>query len=593
MLYSNSQDYTNQIFIGRGGFAKVYKATSRHTKEVVAIKQIDKEEATKNNHLKHIQQELENHLNMEHPHIVKLYHFFEDDVNLYLVMEYCEKGDLSSMLRTKRTSTSRCKSYIRQLVLALMHLQEHGIIHRDLKLANILLTKDDQIVRDFGLSIKVESKNEERRSQLGTANYMAYELVQNKSYGMTADNWSLGCVIYTLLVGETPFGQGLSTKATTDKIKRLDYNIPDDIPSDARDLIKNLLNPNAQERLSLSEVQRHPFISSQHYEPISPSSSTNSTSTNVSCTTARSSIFFTAEELTKSAATAVAMPKITAKCIAPFERSSKKVDININKEGEVFAWINKTSKEYHISSDGELITYISTHKPPRYYNLVNLPSRRKRDYMKIHRLIEVIKANTVKKRINVGNCRCLLMQNGVLPNIELEVDNQSIKLVYERDASIILVKMPTKCIKLKLTDDLSKIHSSRIDSIMDMMNNGVIHQDFELQEEADLIDYHPIPMLIKNLKKSLVEFSTLTGSDRMDMTQSTRNAISKAIDGLDTSASSCDDAPSISSLNGTFSSTELCTPPHSPQSAGTADDAVWSDMMERDGGLHFSKTKRR
>ncbi len=122
-----------------------------------------------------VQAEMQIQLRLKHPSIVELYLYFEDKTHYYLVMEYCERGELYKYLRkTKiRLTEPQTKKFIKQIALGIQHLHQSGIIHRDIKLANLLLTKDFRVkIGDFGLAA-ISGPDDERYTQLGTPNFVA------------------------------------------------------------------------------------------------------------------------------------------------------------------------------------------------------------------------------------------------------------------------------------------------------------------------------------------------------------------------------------------------------------------------------------
>jgi serine/threonine protein kinase len=126
--------------------------------------------------LNRIKNEIFIHLGMKNENIVELYFYFEDSNNFYLVMELCENGELYKLLKkVHKFRECEVKHYFRQILNAILYLQKHEIIHRDLKLSNILLSNNFEIIKltDFGLSLKLDSIHQEQHTQLGTPNYMA------------------------------------------------------------------------------------------------------------------------------------------------------------------------------------------------------------------------------------------------------------------------------------------------------------------------------------------------------------------------------------------------------------------------------------
>ena len=142
------------------------------------------------------------------PHILRVLSYFEDDDKVYLVLELCEKGELNRFLQARGYpfTEAEAKSLIRQIVNGMTYLQKHQILHRDLSLGNMLLTSTMEVkIADFGLATKLAHADEKHFTMCGTPNFISPEIVSQSAHGLEADIFSLGCMIYTLLVGKAPF----------------------------------------------------------------------------------------------------------------------------------------------------------------------------------------------------------------------------------------------------------------------------------------------------------------------------------------------------------------------------------------------------
>eukprot|EP00191_Tetraselmis_sp_GSL018_P018321 CAMPEP_0177581000 /NCGR_PEP_ID=MMETSP0419_2-20121207/1895_1 /TAXON_ID=582737 /ORGANISM="Tetraselmis sp., Strain GSL018" /LENGTH=538 /DNA_ID=CAMNT_0019069975 /DNA_START=684 /DNA_END=2297 /DNA_ORIENTATION=- len=137
-------------------------------------------------------------------------------------------------------------------------------MHRDIKLANILLCEDGGLkIADFGLAAALENADSERTTVCGTPNYLSPEIVLNQPYTYASDLWSLGVALFTMLVGSPPF-QGKQVSETLSKVKQGIYEVPSYLSTEARSLIAGLLQLKPQNRLSISEILQHPFLASGH-----------------------------------------------------------------------------------------------------------------------------------------------------------------------------------------------------------------------------------------------------------------------------------------------------------------------------------------
>lgn len=148
-----------------------------------------------------------------------------------------------------------------QIITGMLYLHSHGILHRDLTLSNILLTRNMNIkIADFGLATQLKMPHEKHYTLCGTPNYISPEIATRSAHGLESDIWSLGCMFYTLLIGRPPFDTD-TVKNTLNKVVLADYEMPAFLSREAQDLIHQLLRRNPADRLSLSSVLDHPFMS--------------------------------------------------------------------------------------------------------------------------------------------------------------------------------------------------------------------------------------------------------------------------------------------------------------------------------------------
>lgn len=138
---------------------------------------------------------------IQHPHIAKLYQYFTDDENIYIVLEYCKNGNLAEYMRqNQRLLESEAIYYFLQTAFALEYLHTNQIIHRDLKLENLLLDSNGNVkLTDFGWSVLIAADT--RQTYCGTIDYMAPEMVAGQQYDFKVDIWSLGVLLYELTQG--------------------------------------------------------------------------------------------------------------------------------------------------------------------------------------------------------------------------------------------------------------------------------------------------------------------------------------------------------------------------------------------------------
>ncbi|KAF6096214.1 polo like kinase 4 [Phyllostomus discolor] len=257
------EDFKVGNLLGKGSFAGVYRAESIHTGLEVAIKMIDKKAMYKAGMVQRVQNEVKIHCQLKHPSILELYNYFEDSNYVYLVLEMCHNGEMNRYLKNRRKpfSENEARHFMHQIITGMLYLHSHGILHRDLTLSNLLLTRNMNIkIADFGLATQLKMPHEKHYTLCGTPNYISPEIATRSAHGLESDIWSLGCMFYTLLIGRPPFDTD-TVKNTLNKVVLADYEMPAFLSREAKDLIHQLLRRNPADRLSLSSVLDHPFMS--------------------------------------------------------------------------------------------------------------------------------------------------------------------------------------------------------------------------------------------------------------------------------------------------------------------------------------------
>lgn len=257
------EDYEILEHLGKGGFAHVYRARCRRTGIFVAIKMIDKAMMAGAGMIGRVRQEVTIHSRLKHPAILELYTFFEDAHYVYLVLELAHNGELAKhfKLGTRGLSEKAAADIFRQVLSGVLYLHTHNIIHRDLSLNNLLLTKDLKVkIADFGLATQLNGPDEKHVTMCGTPNYISPEVASREVHGLPADVWGLGCMLYTLLVGSPPF-HTQHVKTTLNKVINGDFKIPAELSLQAQDLLLKLLCKDPSKRITLKGILEHPFLS--------------------------------------------------------------------------------------------------------------------------------------------------------------------------------------------------------------------------------------------------------------------------------------------------------------------------------------------
>lgn len=251
--------------LGHGGFAKVFRAINRSTSEEVAIKVTSKERLKKPEAMKKHRAEVEIQMSLTHPNVVKAYDFFEDQLFTYLVLELCPGGTLKSLIKKKvRLTEQETIKYVRDILHGLAYIHDNKIIHRDIKLENFLIDKNDHIkIADFGLSAKIKYEGNKKHTVCGTPNYISPELLLDAKKGISyeADIWALGVSTFCMLTGKLPF-QSKKTDETYEKIKKCSYEFPIEphLSLGSRMFIEYLLNLNPILRPTAQQLKNYPWL---------------------------------------------------------------------------------------------------------------------------------------------------------------------------------------------------------------------------------------------------------------------------------------------------------------------------------------------
>ncbi|XP_064815178.1 serine/threonine-protein kinase PLK1-like isoform X1 [Oncorhynchus masou masou] len=260
--------YSRGRFLGKGGFAKCYEITDMETKEVFAGKVVPKSMIVKPHQREKMSSEISIHKSLDNPHIVGFHGFFEDDDFVFVVLEICRRRSLLELHKRRKAVTEpEARYYMMQLVKGCQYLHNNRVIHRDLKLGNIFLSDDmDVKIGDFGLATKIEFDGERKKTLCGTPNYIAPEVLCKKGHSFEVDVWSLGCILYTLLVGKPPF-ETSCLKETYNRIKKNNYTIPWQINPVAASLIKRMLHADPSQRPTVSQLLTDEFFT-EGYIPL-------------------------------------------------------------------------------------------------------------------------------------------------------------------------------------------------------------------------------------------------------------------------------------------------------------------------------------
>ncbi|XP_035233677.1 aurora kinase A-like, partial [Stegodyphus dumicola] len=245
--------------LGKGKFGNVYLARERKSKFVVALKVLFKSQLQSHGVEHQLRREIEIQSHLRHPNILRLYGYFYDESRVYLVLEYAPGGELYKVLQQcKRFDEKTAATYMAKISQALKYCHSKKIIHRDIKPENLLLGANGELkIADFGWSVHAPSSR--RTTMCGTLDYLAPEMLDNKTYDEKVDLWCLGVLCYEFLVGKPPF-EADSVTSTYSLIRRVVLKFPHFVSIGAQDFICRLLRKNPAERMSTDDVLQHPWL---------------------------------------------------------------------------------------------------------------------------------------------------------------------------------------------------------------------------------------------------------------------------------------------------------------------------------------------
>ncbi|XP_012277484.1 serine/threonine-protein kinase plk-2-like [Orussus abietinus] len=257
--------YYKGQFLGKGGFARVYLMTDLASGKQYACKIIPKNRMQKI-HMQKIAREIVIHKELNHPNVVQMHHYFEDNLNAYILLEACTRKSLMHVLKYRgKVTEPEARYYMKQMVTGVAYIHSRKVIHRDLKPGNMFLSENMVVkIGDFGLATRPYD-HPRRVTICGTPNYIAPEVLYKQACSYEADVWALGCILYVLLVGQPPF-ETATLKETYARICDNRYREVDDTVAsrNGQDLVRRLLEPNPKLRPSLEKVKRHPYLTKEY-----------------------------------------------------------------------------------------------------------------------------------------------------------------------------------------------------------------------------------------------------------------------------------------------------------------------------------------
>lgn len=253
------KDYQLGDCLGKGAFGSVFRALNMGTGETVAVKQVKLADLPKSE-LRVITLEIDLLKNLDHPNIVKYHGFVKSTESLNIILEYCENGSLHSISKNfGKFPENLVGLYMSQVLHGLLYLHEQGVIHRDIKGANILTTKQGLVkLADFGVATRTTTLHES--SVVGTPYWMAPEVIELSGATTASDIWSLGCTVIELLDGKPPYHK-LQPMHALFRIVNDDHPpLPEGASPVVRDFLMQCFQKDPNLRVSARKLLKHPWI---------------------------------------------------------------------------------------------------------------------------------------------------------------------------------------------------------------------------------------------------------------------------------------------------------------------------------------------
>jgi serine/threonine protein kinase len=254
--------------VGSGSYGNVFRAKHKLTNVEVAVKLIPKSMLSNPAGLSHFQNETQLLSSINHPFINRMFEVIEEPTYLVTISEFGSHGDFLHLVNSKcGLSESISRSLFIQIVQAVSYLHEsQKLVHRDLKLENILLDRNDNVkLIDFGLAKRFNSDGDVFSSRVGSPAYVAPEIITGAMYTHAVDIWSLGVILYSMVTGSLPF----NGETTNDQLRSIAHSVPSFPPFLSESLVlllEGMLVKDPLRRFTMTQIKAHPWLASARPE---------------------------------------------------------------------------------------------------------------------------------------------------------------------------------------------------------------------------------------------------------------------------------------------------------------------------------------
>lgn len=267
--------YIRHEELGRGKFATVYRVTVQGSSKVYAMKIISKKFASSQGKLflKDLKNEFIIQKKLNHPNIVRLKEYFSDEINYYVVLEYCPGKSIREYLKRSEKgylSEPETRKILRDVIRGLVFLHSSNVIHHDLKIENFVIGLKGRVkIADFGLARILENEDDKQFLVAGTTYYLAPEIIQKEPHSYEVDIWAMGVAAFIMLTGKPPF-DGIKKENVYEKILDCDFHFPSNIniSEEAKNFVTSILKIDPSKRPTAFDLFDHPFLTKIDHEKV-------------------------------------------------------------------------------------------------------------------------------------------------------------------------------------------------------------------------------------------------------------------------------------------------------------------------------------
>ncbi|GFQ90531.1 hypothetical protein TNCT_154441 [Trichonephila clavata] len=528
-LRVNLRDFEVKKIIGRGHFGEVQVVREKATGDVYAMKVLRKQETLSQQNMAFYEEERDIMAKSTSPWLTKLQYAFQDNQNLYLIMEFHPGGDMLSLLEKYDNilPEEMCQFYLAELVLAIHSLHSMGYVHRDIKPDNILIDRTGHIkLADFGSSSKLNNHKLVISSMpVGTPDYVAPEVLtamnagpaSSKSYGVECDWWSLGIVAYEMVFGSTPFTSD-TVLITYNNIMNFKKSLT--FPPEASevsdmliDLIKKLLDDPIN-RLGYEELVVHPLFTDVDWNnirhtapPFVPTVSGVDDTSNFDDFEPEIRIFMS-ELKNKKEFSGKSLPFIGFTYTSPFEqlieRLSASDEMLVQSPSTSFSEVDASSKKREIVSLQKKIMQMTDSE------------------LTLKTEIKKLNTNMKAKDLDIETMRAdKLLQDQLVAELQAEVKQVKQLLGYEREHRLITEKKAShlvRCMKMRQRQDAIRLRAKSNEfrhgecekmSLEEQLDEALLRMDEFVKERTDLLEeLHQTKHVLLECQQKLKEVCT-------------------------------------------------------------------------------------